>query len=135
VKTRLHWTDRTLVTCPIFYAVCTSEADFKHELKRLNVKEETPFMSTTHAHMTTHHFGCDEKSLCIVCVGSLKGRLLVEIIGLFAHEATHIWQAVRDHIGEHKPGTEFEAYSIQWITQQLIESWAAKDKRGRVLMK
>ena len=135
MKTRLHWCDRTLVLCPVFYAVCTSEKQFSREMKRLNVKEPPPFLKSTHAHATGHHFEFEDRKTSIVCMGSTKGRKLVEIVGLLAHEATHLWQAIRDHIGEHSPSIEFEAYSVQCITQQLIESWAAQDKRGRVLMK
>ena len=135
MKTRLHWANSALVYCPILYAVCYSEADFKRELKRLKVKADVPFMASTHAHMTTHHFEMGGKNIAIVCVGDTSTLRLVEIVGLLAHEATHIWQTAKDHIGEHRPSAEFEAYSIQWIVQQLIESWAAKDKRGKALMR
>ena len=82
----------------------------------------------------THHFERGDKAIAIVCMGKSKQRKLVEIVGLLTHEATHIWQSIRDRIGERNPGAEFEAYSVQWITQQLIESWAKQDKRGRCLM-
>lgn len=39
------------------------------------------------------------------------------------HEATHIWQKCKVHLGESFPSPEFEAYSIQNITQSLIMAY------------
>jgi hypothetical protein len=37
----------------------------------------------------------------------------------------HIWQAVRDIMGEKEPSSEFEAYSVQQISLELM--WAYKE--------
>lgn len=129
MKTKLSWCDRTLIENPLFYGVCTSEKDFAHEMQRLKVPSAPPFLSTTHAHATTHFFENDGRQTAIVCLGDFKKRREIEVIGLITHEAVHIWQATKLHIGEHTPSNEFEAYSVQWITQQLLESLLRQDKR------
>ena len=71
--------------------------------------------------------GCDaqvnfynDDSLAIVQIGDTSKRTSVEIHGLLLHEAVHIWQRIRQRMGESNPSTEFEAYSIQSIAQDLF---------------
>ena len=51
----------------------------------------------------------------------------VQVVGLLAHEATHVWQHVRDWMGEKSPSVEFEAYTVQAILQELL--WAYNETR------
>jgi hypothetical protein len=44
----------------------------------------------------------------------------IQCYSLLVHEATHIFQDYCECIGEISPSAEFEAYSIQWISQQLM---------------
>lgn len=43
------------------------------------------------------------------------------IWGFSVHEATHIFQHLCETIGEVKPSSEFEAYSIQYIATAIIK--------------
>ncbi|MEG2114568.1 MAG: hypothetical protein RRZ38_11845 [Hafnia sp.] len=40
--------------------------------------------------------------------------------GLIVHEAVHIWQEIKMMMNEASPSIEFEAYSIQRISQDLM---------------
>jgi len=71
------------------------------------------------SHAATHFFERDGKTLIIVCV-NVDGRSGIEVAGLLVHEAVHIWQEYRRNVGETSPSSEFEAYSIQTISQQLM---------------
>lgn len=64
-----------------------------------------------------------DQPLCIVCVASVKGFSKHQINALLCHEAVHVWQYFCDDIGEKNPGIETEAYSIQKITQNLMEEF------------
>lgn len=82
-----------------------------------NMKHSDSFMSN----------GCDaqvnfydDDSLAIVQIGDTSERTSVEIHGLLLHEVVHVWQRIRQRMGEHNPSTEFEAYSIQAIAQDLF---------------
>ena len=57
---------------------------------------------------------------CIVQLGEVEERSLLQIYGLLLHEAVHIWQRVKVLMGESEPSKEFEAYSIQRIAQDLF---------------
>lgn len=40
--------------------------------------------------------------------------------GLIVHECVHIWQEIKKIMNENEPSVEFEAYSIQCISQDMI---------------
>jgi hypothetical protein len=59
----------------------------------------------------------------VVQLGDTSERKLIEIYGLLLHEAVHVWQKVKKLMGEKEPSSEFEAYSIQAIAQDLFEMY------------
>ena len=58
-----------------------------------------------------------DKALC------LEHFTKTQIIGILVHEAVHIWQEIRTAMREDKPSSEFEAYSIERISEDLISEW------------
>lgn len=63
----------------------------------------------------------------VVQLGDTSERKLIEIYGLLLHEAVHVWQKVKKLMGEKEPSSEFEAYSIQAIAQDLFEMYEASE--------
>ncbi|MCO8044983.1 hypothetical protein NI467_06380 [Acinetobacter bohemicus] len=61
-----------------------------------------------------------DDAYAIVQIGDTSERTSVEIHGLLLHEAVHVWQRIKQRMGESNPSTEFEAYSIQSIAQDLF---------------
>lgn len=123
------WLDRALVTSPIYYALCTTQKLFEGELRRLKMARDTwpKFLSTPQSHATTHFLVNPKGShtCAIVCIHPSDGsRSGAQVAALLVHEAVHIWQEARDNIGEVRPSPEFEAYSIQSISQRLIGEYA-----------
>lgn len=121
----IKWLNRSIITSPLHFALCLKAKDFQRELKRLNVpRDDWPnFILNEYSHATTHFLQRRGKIIAIVCLGSTKGRTPVEINGLLVHEAVHIWQEIRENIGEARPSSEFEAYSIQAIAQSLMDAY------------
>ena len=60
-------------------------------------------------------------SHAIIQIGDCGNWDLIQIHGLLLHEAVHIWQEVKLRMGEESPSSEFEAYSVQAIAQDLFE--------------
>ncbi|MEN5103787.1 hypothetical protein [Brucella anthropi] len=120
---RVIWCDRGWQ--PVHFGFCPSKKAWKREMKRLNCKEPYP---DTDGRCTT--FTNEGKVICIVTLrdGSENERSISEITGLLVHEATHIWQTIRDDIGEKDPSPEFEAYSMQAIFQGLFTAF--QETRG-----
>ena len=52
-----------------------------------------------------------------------KYRKQAEVIALIVHEAVHVWQEIKQRMGEQNPSIEFEAYSIQQIVVNLVSDY------------
>ena len=115
-----QWLDRGLIRGP-FYTLCLNEAAFAKEIAHVRLKEKPRFLSTDHANATTHFMVDPEGKTCaIVCMHPPEDQDPIVVAGLLVHEAVHIWQEWCLEVGETSPGRETEAYSIQWISQQLM---------------
>lgn len=132
MKNKLEWLNRDLLTSPYCYALCLSQESFDGEMKRLKIpkKDRPDFQKTAHANATVHFFEAKNAERCaIVCMGSAKGFDREQIYALLVHEAVHIWQRIRESIGETYPGDETEAYAIQRLAQSLMFSY--KEQTGK----
>lgn len=126
----MAWLDRTLITGP-FLALVTSEAEFYKALKAMKIpKADGPdWIKTPQADATTHWMTHESGELaCIVALRLREGVNGVQVAAMFAHEAVHVFQRYCEHIGEEKPSAEFQAYSIQAITQNLMTAYSQKVK-------
>jgi len=94
-------------------------------MKRLGIKNPPEFQKSQYTNATVHFFVREGKEMAIVAFGKHKDQDPIAVAGLLIHEAVHIWQAIKDHIGEKYPSSEFEAYSIQQISQELM--WAYRE--------
>ncbi len=126
---KIKYCDTSLFISPIYYGLCTSEKAFSKELKRLKIpkSQRGDFITNEWSDATVHHFEKDGKEILIVCIDKKNNKELnrdaIEIVGLLVHESVHIWQKIKEHIGERHPSAEFEAYSIQKISQELIDAY------------
>ena len=131
----LEWLNRELLTSPYHYALCLSEKEFTAELDRLNVPRDTrgSWIKTPQADATLHFFEQNgDVGLCaIVCLRAKKGVSREQVYAMLVHEAVHLWQAIKDHIGEHTPGIEAEAYAVQRIAQSLMYSYKEQTTKKR----
>jgi hypothetical protein len=129
------WCDRHLLTTPIYYGLALTEDDFHRELRRLGLKPKDwpAWIANDHSdamvHRLTHK--ASGRECAIVCLRLKKGFDGVQVAALLVHEAVHLWQEFRDHIGERSPSSEFEAYSIQSIAQELMNAYVALTKRKK----
>ncbi|AXJ90007.1 hypothetical protein DKP84_06110 [Acinetobacter pittii] len=80
-----------------------------------------PFLSNEGAAAQVNYYS--DGAYAVVQLGDTSERKLIEIYGLLLHEAVHVWQKVKKLMGEKEPSSEFEAYSIQAIAQDLFEMY------------
>lgn len=134
-----QWLDRNLIRSPYHPTLCTTPAGFAHVLKYLKVpQDQTPAFVTGGRNATVHYFESPQRNLCAVaCISPTAEAEPIQIAALLVHEAVHIWQAVREDLNERSPSSEFEAYAIQAISQELMYEYArqavtaAKPPRSR----
>lgn len=95
-----------------------------------DMQEADQFLSIDGAAAQVDYY--QEGTYAVVQLGDTSGRDLIEVYGLLLHEAVHVWQRVKILMGEREPSTEFEAYSIQAIAQDLFEMYQASEVKDGV---
>ncbi|MGA6135893.1 hypothetical protein ACPER7_06255 [Acinetobacter dispersus] len=90
-----------------------------------DMQEADQFLSIDGAAAQVDYY--QEGTYAVVQLGETSGRDLIEVYGLLLHESVHVWQRIRKLMGEREPSSEFEAYSIQAIAQDLFEMYQASE--------
>ena len=128
----MKWCCRELTRCAYYFCLCTKEKDFYAELKRLAVEPHRwPKFIFGNGHATTHTLEhVDGKMIAIVCINPEPDKYTgIQTAALLVHEAVHIWQKHAAFIGsDNDHGDEEEAYAIQSIAQELMESFVEQTK-------
>lgn len=121
------WRTRGLIHTPFCYTLCATEDSFAEVLNYLELPEEArpPFV-TPGRDGTCHWFNHGETSVAVVCIRVREGVTSIQVAGLIVHEAVHLWQEARQDLNERAPSSEFEAYSVQWLAQSLLEQYASQ---------
>lgn len=124
---KVIWCDRSLILAPAHYGVCLSEKAYHAALDKLKFpKSSRPDWVPAGKDAAVHWIeGGAHGPVAIVCMTGDEGRKAIEVAGLLVHEGVHIWQEILRILGEETPSPEFEAYSIQWISQQLMEAYVS----------
>lgn len=114
---------------PLYYSLCTSADILKKEIKRLAVEDINFFIGVNAGADATTNFlrNVNNETVAIVCLYD-HSYSIEQVFGLLAHEAVHIWQEIRSHLGEQSPSKEFEAYSVQKICQELFSEYMRQRK-------
>ena len=129
---KLNWLNRELFLSSHYYTLCTNKKLYRKALKHLRIpkKDRPPFVSNWHSNGTAHHFESrkDMAKTTVICIRDFEGRDEATIVGLLAHEAMHLWQEIRETLGERDPSSELEAYAIQNLTQRLYSEFLRQTK-------
>lgn len=122
---RVSWLDRTLIVAPLYIGFCVSEAAYLREMKKRGVANAPAWIPSPQSDACVHFVDRDggRHELALVCLRETERSTGIGIAALLVHEAVHIWQRCKERIGERDPSAEFEAYSIQAISQQLMQAY------------
>ena len=121
-----RWLDRAILISPVYFILCTTPKGYRSACKHLKLSKRSrgKFLTSPYASATTHFFELpsEGKSSAVVCIraGDFSDH---QINALLVHEAIHIWQRIRDILGEKSPGHESEAYAVQNISQCLMQEY------------
>lgn len=103
--------------------------------KHLNMKESPPYCP--HAGSCSKLEHSENGQLCIlICVTQWDTRSWADIAGIVAHECTHAFEFMCEHVGEQDPSPEFNAYGVQsFVTEVMqaieIEREKLKKRKGK----
>ncbi|MGM8939547.1 hypothetical protein ACS8E2_12725 [Psychrobacter glaciei] len=104
------------------YCLVVSKKDAKKVAKKYNLLNDA-LPDDIGSDAYAYH---DPNSRIVVVRLIADGLSLVEAVGLIVHEATHVKQYIMEQISEHNPSDEFEAYTMQEITKNLIKDYFKK---------
>lgn len=120
------WNDRALVVGP-WVTLVQSDKQFQAAMKQCRIPkdERGTWIQPPTADATAHFFEAPRAGLtCIVALRVSKDITPIQICSLLVHESVHIWQRFKARIVEIDPSPEFEAYSVQAISQGLMQAYA-----------
>lgn len=124
----VKWCDRGLVVAPLYFTIATSPKHLKSILKNLNWSGghiEEPQKDAAKVQFLNSK---NNKTIALVLIYD-HSKDLTSTLALIVHESVHVWQEIRSMMGEQSPSKEFEAYSIQAISQQLMTEYLRQTKR------
>ena len=128
------WLDRGAIRTP-FLVLCLDEKAFHVAMKHADAGRPWPEFVGKDNDAVMHSVSNDESAtICIVCIHPGTRRNVGEIVCLMAHEAVHVFDAMRADcplLPFHDD--EFEAQIVGHITQVLFEDWMRQTGRARVL--
>lgn len=128
------WLTRRTVEAP-YMTLCLSEAAYLTAVKHCGIKNPDAWLGE-HARASVHTWVQNSNLLCLVCVHPDAAKAdPIDLCSSLVHEAVHVFQRLCEHIGERKPSMEFEAYSIQNISEALMREYVRQtqpiDKRKK----
>ena len=117
-----QWRNRAMIVAP-YFTLCTTEQMFLDETSKLGWRS-TGAWAPENGGRTHHGTNADGDPTCIVCVRGFESHEPISNAGILVHEAVHVFQRWCDEHGEVHPSSEFQAYAIQWISQELMNEFA-----------
>lgn len=107
---------------PARFGITTDHGAYRRTLKRLKcdmeISETNSMCAETMGFISGDKAG---RHYVIMYFNLARHDNIAEFVDTIAHECTHAWQAVREHMGEDNAGRETEAYMIGWLTGQVLK--------------
>lgn len=129
-----EWCSKMLVQNPWNYCVVLTQKEFDRVLKKNKINEipDDDVRLSDAAATVSFYTSPKGAKIAIVKIGpKVKKYSKAQIDTILVHEAVHIWQAVRESLYEDSPSSEFEAYSVQKISHELILAYKRAIKKSK----
>lgn len=119
----MKWLDRDTVRTP-HLTLCLSQKEFLRVAKHCNVRDPGQWLNETRNKAVVHTWESGGLLTCVVCLSpDAVTSDPIDVAVTLVHESVHIFQRLCDSIGECAPSREFEAYSIERISEQLMREF------------
>lgn len=123
----MKWLDRDTVRAP-HMILCLSEAEYLAAAAHCNLPRPEQWLDESRQAACVHTWEREGSLTCVVCLHpeALDAVDPIQVACTLVHESVHIFQRLCDSIGETQPSREFEAYSIERITEQLMREFVRR---------
>lgn len=120
--TTIAWLEMGAI--PINVGFTTSPKAFAKERASFGLDGNGVFVSEKGG-ASTHTFtdNDDSSNFQIIVTIEKKKRDVPTLVWHLTHEATHVWQGIKERLGETRPGDEMEAYTIGWLAKCFVEEY------------
>lgn len=127
----MRWLSRETVRAP-HLLLCLTEVEYQRAVRHCVVPNAPPWIDEERQLASVHTWEREGTLVCVVCLapGALE-QDPVDVVLTLVHEAVHVFQRLCDSIGEDAPSREFEAYSIERISEALIMEYKRRYLGGR----
>lgn len=123
-----RWLDQAIISCELHYCLVLSQKEYEAAVAQVEDPKGWWGFWLKDEHTGANCHWAKDKKGANHCIVSLKADGLsgIQIAGMLCHEAVHIFQEHCRIMGEDTPSDEFQAWSIQHITEQLLKEYAKR---------
>lgn len=118
---KVKWLDRELVRAP-HLVLATTQEHYTAVVRHLKLESHDEWLRNKSV-ACVHTFENDEALMCVVCLDAKRCEDPINVATALVHESVHVFQQLCERIGESEPSREFEAYSIERISEQLMREY------------
>ena len=119
------WMGDKLYFTNLRYCLCLNQEEQDEAFKSLEISSRYNYLEEGMSGICTMFTAPNGVKRVIVCINEELNEGL-EIATTLVHEGVHVWQHIRDDIGEVDPSAEFEAYTIDTIFSDLAQAYKEK---------
>ena len=115
-----HFYYLTTGAAPITAIYCPSERAWKRAMKKFKMGQQ--HYPTSHGSVTVFEPSNGGNKLHVMAFDNdvLSGLTDLQVIGLVVHECVHITQYIAVEMNDDSPSMEFQAYSVQCLTMDVL---------------
>lgn len=120
------WLDAQAVRLPRM-VLCLELAEFLAVAATCGVAQPGSWIDLDASLAEVHTWEVNGDLVCVVCLHpDCVGGDPIQVACVLVHEAVHVFQRLCTSIGEVTPSKEFEAYSIEHISEALMREFARR---------
>lgn len=107
---------------PVNVGYVPNKRAWRKTLKQMKRRQD-PFPESDGSATVWANVDPNHTTVILITIGKrASGYSVTQVAGLIAHECMHTWRYIREAIGEKEPSSEFEAYVLQALVQNIAHA-------------
>lgn len=121
----LRWLSRDTVRAPRLLLVL-SQSEFLRAAKECGIDDPGQWLDEDRNPAVLHSWESRGRLSCLLCLNAPDNYDPIDVATTIVHESVHVFQRLCDSIGEQEPSREFEAYSIERISETFMREYVRR---------